>query len=235
MSVVKINEILTRYLGIRISRARPTFDFARRSLIRDSGASFVIDGGANRGQWAIAIKMDFEDLHILSVEPIESAFQELALKAADYSNWDCYNVALSDHLGKSIMNVATNGEQSSSLLKPGNHLDYYPSVEFLGTQETELITLDSLNISKRELVYLKLDLQGHELPALKGAHKLLEHAVGIELEMTTVEMYEGQAKFLEVALFLAEYGFNIYSFSDPFRGIDGQTIYLDVLFKRDRA
>jgi FkbM family methyltransferase len=229
----KINRALTSYFGIKISRARPTFDVARRTLLEESGATFVIDGGANRGQWALALKKEFQNLPILSIEPIQSAFQELASNASLHSNWKCRNVALSDHLGYAVMNVASNGEQSSSLLKPDNHLNYYPSVEFLETQETNLVTLDSLDISRNSFVYLKLDLQGHELPALKGAPELLKHVVGIELEMTTVEMYEGQATFLEVANFLAGLGFRIYSFSDPFRGIDGQTIYLDVLFKRD--
>lgn len=234
MSIAKINAILTRFLGIRISRARPTFDFARRTLLTQSGATFVIDGGANRGQWAKALKLEFKNLHILSIEPIQSAFQELTLSANRFSNWECKNVALSDHLGEATMNVASNGQQSSSLLKPGNHLDYYPSVKFLETQVTTLITLDSLKISQNELVYLKLDLQGHELPALRGAQELLKRVVAIELEMTTVQMYEGQATFLEVADFLASCGFNIFTFSDAFRGLDGQTVYLDVLFKRNK-
>ena len=232
MSIAKINAILTRCFGIRISRARPTFDLARQNLVRDSGVTFVIDGGANRGQWAMAMKTEFPDLPILSIEPIKSAFQELVLNASDYLNWHCQNAALSDHAGNATMNVASNGEQSSSLLSPGNHLNYYPSVEFLETQDVQLITLDSLDISMSDLVYLKLDLQGHELAALKGARVLLQRVVAIELEMSTVEMYEGQATFLEVSNFLAECGFGIYTFSDAFRGIDGQTIYLDVLFKR---
>jgi FkbM family methyltransferase len=232
MLIARINKLLTRYLGIRISRARPTFDLARNTLIKNSGTTFVIDGGANRGQWALAIKRDFQDLPIISIEPIQAAFQQLASCSSHHLNWECLNVALSDHLGKATMNVASNGEQSSSLLKPGNHLDYYPTVKFLETQVTALITLDSLDVSRSELVYLKLDLQGHELPALRGAQELLKHVVGIELEMTTVEMYEGQAAFLEIANFLAGCGFEIYSFSDAFRGKDGQTIYLDVLFNR---
>ena len=154
MSISRINGILTRYLGIKISRARPTFDLARRTLIKDLDATFVIDGGANRGQWATALKIEFPNLPILSIEPVNSAFQGLASTASAYSNWKCQNVALSDHLGTATMNVASNGEQSSSLLKPGNHLDYYPSVEFLETQETELVTLDSLNISSDYRVFL---------------------------------------------------------------------------------
>jgi FkbM family methyltransferase len=228
----KINEILTRFFRIKIARARPTFDMARRVLVKDSGTTFVVDGGANRGQWALNMKKSFRDLPILSIEPINSAFQELASIASQHLKWECKNVALSDHFGKAIINIASNGEQSSSLLKPGNHLDYYPSVKFLETQETSLITLDSLSIPKNHRVYLKLDLQGHELAALIGAKELLKYVVGIELEMTTIEMYEGQATFLEVANFLAGCGFEIYSLSDAFRGIDGQAIYIDVLFKK---
>jgi FkbM family methyltransferase len=228
----KINDFLTRYFGIRVSRARPTFDLARSSLLRRASATLVVDGGANRGQWAQAIRKEFHNLSILSVEPISSAFEVLASHAAKDSSWKCINVALSDQMGRATMNVASNGQQSSSLLNPKNHLEYYPSVDFPETQETQVVTLDSLDISNNEHVYLKLDLQGHELPALKGARKLLHQVVGIELEMTTVEMYEGQATFLEVASYLESLGFKVYSLSDPFRGQDGQTIYLDVLFAR---
>lgn len=229
----KINDFLTRILGIRVSRARPTFDLARNTLLRKTAASLVVDGGANRGQWALAIRKEFHELPILSVEPILPAFEVLASQAAADLSWKCLNVALSDQMGTATMNVANNGQQSSSLLNPRNHLEYYPSVDFPETQETQLVTLDSLGISSEERVYLKLDLQGYELQALKGAENLLHQVVGIELEVTTIEMYEGQATFLEVASYLESFGFRLYSLSDPFRGQDGQTIYLDVLFARE--
>ena len=71
------------------------------------------------------------------------------------------------------------------------------------------------------------------MPALKGATKLLRKVKAIELEMTTVQMYKDQATFLEIASYLADHGFAVFSFADAFRGVDGQSIYVDVLFNRN--
>ena len=78
-----------------------------------------------------------------------------------------------------------------------------------------------------------MDLQGHELNALKGGVKLLKQVNVIELEMSTIEMYQDQSTFLEVANFLNELGFKVFTFADAFRSEDGQTIYIDVLFARE--
>lgn len=232
MLVNKINRFLVKIFGVKITRARPTFDLARKSLIINNDISLVIDGGANRGPWATAVINDFPEIKVLSIEPVVSAYNELDVVASSNQKWEVLNVALSDHSGTAMINVANNGEQSSSLLNPGSHLDYYPSVEFTGMQDTKLTTLDSLDIQKSETVYLKLDLQGHELNALKGGIQLLQQVNVIELEMSTVEMYLGQSTFLEVANFLNELGFKVFTFADAFRSVNGQTTYIDVLFVR---
>jgi FkbM family methyltransferase len=233
MIVKKLNEFLVKNFGIKITRARPTFELARKSLINTHYISLVIDGGANRGQWATAVIDDFPALKVLSIEPVISAYNELVVAAMSHKKWDVLNVALSDRSGTAMINVSNNSEQSSSLLHPDSHLDYYPSVKFTGIQETKLLTLDSLEIPISEVIYLKLDLQGHELNALKGGVKLLKQVNVIELEMSTIEMYQDQSTFLEVANFLNELGFKVFTFADAFRSEDGQTIYIDVLFARE--
>jgi hypothetical protein len=131
------------------------------------------------------------------------------------------------------MHVSNNGEQSSSLLKPDVHLMHYPTVGFTRTQETDLVTLDSIQIPQEARVYLKLDLQGNELAALEGGTLLLERVNAIELEVSTVRMYAKQPTFLEIANFLDHHGFRIFTFSDPFRSSDGQCIYFDVIFQKE--
>ena len=227
-----INKILVRHLGLKIVRSRPTFEQARKFLIESCDVSYVVDGGANRGQWAIEIVREYPNLEVLSIEPIKAAFVQLESITANFTNWRSLNVGLSDEVGRGTMYVANNGEQSSSLLKPEIHLEQYPTVQFLGKQETELTTLDSLQIHENEKVYLKLDLQGHELAALIGGTNLLNKVVAIELEMSTIEMYSGQPTFLEVANFLGASGFKIFTFADVFRGKNGKCVYVDVIFNR---
>jgi FkbM family methyltransferase len=228
-----INKFLTRFMGVKISRSRPTFEQARNFILGAQNISFVIDGGANRGQWAREVIKDFPEVRMLSIEPISEAFNELRSNASEYSNWTVINVALSNLAGKAVMNVANNDEQSSSLLKPDIHLMHYPTVEFPRTQETNLITLDSLQVPEDAEIYLKLDLQGNELSALQGGIALLDRVKAIELEMSTVQMYAQQPTFLEVANFLDQFGFQVFTFSDVFRSPEGQCIYFDVIFQKE--
>ena len=228
-----INKFLVRCFGVKISRSRPTFEQARSFIIKNADITFVIDGGANRGQWASQIVREFSDLKMLSIEPISEAFDDLSSNASKCPNWTVLNVALSNLAGRAMINVANNGEQSSSLLKPDIHLKHYPTVGFTRTQETNLVTLDSLQVPENAWVYLKLDLQGHELSALKGGTALLDRVRAVELEMTTVQMYAEQATFLEVANFLDRYGFKVFTFSDVFRSAEGQCIYFDVIFQKE--
>jgi FkbM family methyltransferase len=218
---------------VKISRSRPTFEQARNSIIGSESISFVIDGGANRGQWAREVVSKFPSLKVLSVEPITEAFSELKSSASKHVNWSVMNVALSKSAGRAMMHVANNGEQSSSLLNPDVHLMHYPTVGFTRTQETNLVTLDSIQIPQDARIYLKLDLQGNELAALQGGIMLLERVHAIELEVSTVRMYANQPTFLEIANFLDHHGFGVFTFSDPFRSVDGQCIYFDVLFRKE--
>ena len=233
MFISSLNKLLVRLFKVKVTRARPTFENARNHLIRLKEIDLVVDGGANRGQWSAELRMEFPGIPVISVEPVLAAYKELKVLASQVSNWSTLNVALGENLGTATMNVANNGEQSSSLLFPANHLNYYPTVEFIKTQETKIITLDSIGVKEGSRVFLKLDLQGNELPALKGATEFLKNVKAIELEMTTIQMYREQATFLAVATYLAEHGFAVFSFADPFRGLDGQSIYVDVLFNRD--
>ena len=232
MLISTLNNLLVKLFKVKVTRARPTFDDARHQLIMGNEIDLVLDGGANRGQWSSVIRRDYPSIPVISVEPILAAYEDLKILALQVGNWSTLNVALGERVETAKINVANNGEQSSSLLHPHDHLYHYPTVEFVKTQETKVITLDSIDINKASRIFLKLDLQGNELPALKGGTEFLKNVQAIELEMTTVQMYKQQATFIEVATYLAEHGFAIFSFADAFRSVDGQMIYVDVLFNR---
>ena len=81
-----INKFLVRCFGVKVSRSRPTFEQARSFIIKNADITFVIDGGANRGQWASQIVSEFPDLKMLSIEPISEAFDDLSSNAHPVKN-----------------------------------------------------------------------------------------------------------------------------------------------------
>lgn len=86
-----------------------------------------------------------------------------------------------------------------------------------GEIECQAATLDALFAGRVELAdraLLKLDLENHEIPALRGASRLLE---SVEVILTELQFFEinnnGRPVFTDFVDFLQEHGFNLYDFA----------------------
>ena len=113
---------------------------------------------------------------------------------------------------------------SSSLLPiRGEHIDSAPSSRYVGTETVKVISLDDyLNESGSSRVFLKLDTQGFEFEALKGAENLLASAiVGVQTELSLVPLYDDQADYLELLAWLRDRKFQPWALSSEFS--DAQT------------
>ena len=82
-------------------------------------------------------------------------------------------------------------------------------------------------------IYLKLDVQGSERQALEGLGGSFDRIKAIELEVSTVELYKGEALFPEIVHFLEGKNYSIFSI-DPVV-IDyksGKIIQMEILFEK---
>ena len=99
------------------------------------------------------------------------------------------------------------------------------------------ITLDQLSIQTAD--FIKLDIQGGELNALKGGINLLKTTMGLEIEIEFKEIYTNQPLFNEVSSFMEENEFEFIDFPrlvrwdrDNIYSQVGQCIWGDALFLR---
>jgi len=94
----------------------------------------------------------------------------------------------------------------------------------------QVVRLDESRI-KDELgpLLLKLDVQGFEHEALKGASALLDKVALIEIETSFREMYAGELKHTELITYLESQGFTIYTIAPPAIDELGRIGYLDCL------
>lgn len=102
-----------------------------------------------------------------------------------------------------------NTGQSSSLLKPVLHLSQYPHIQFTGTIEVELSTVDQLIQeldTPKEYNFINMDVQGYELEVLKGSTEHLGNVDYVMTEVNRAEVYEDCAMIRELDAFLDEFG-----------------------------
>ncbi|RCW50899.1 FkbM family methyltransferase [Paenibacillus prosopidis] len=210
------------------------FHQTRMAILRNYGITVFIDGGANKGQFAQNIRLSGYNGRIISFEPASAEFVQLAQLAAPDPLWDCHKIALGAAEGYVNINLAGNSYSSSLLPMLDQHLISAPDSKYIGVETVRIGCLDndcSELLPETDRVYLKLDLQGYEMEALKGANNILKMTSAIEMELALVPLYSGQTLFTEMINFLAQFGFQLHyceiNFTDS---VTGKILELNGIF-----
>lgn len=150
------------------------------------------------------------------VEPQPEAFARLTQNLPDGGKAGrvrAFNVACGPQRGTAKLHrVGGNGE-SDSLLAPKEMLQDYANFGFAdrGTIEVPVVPVDELlaenGLDPSKYNLLSVDVQGYELPVLRGAVKTLPGIDAIISEISEREMYEGNTLAPQLDAFLAEHGF----------------------------
>jgi FkbM family methyltransferase len=225
-------------LGLDVRRFHPaSAPSARRArLLATKDIDLVIDGGASFGQYGRLLRASGYQGSIVSFEPLPQPFAVLSRHASHDPDWRCYNLALGDTSGVARMNVARNTLSSSILAATELHQVNAPSADTVGAEEVEVASLDDVAdgfLDASTTAFLKLDLQGYELAALRGAETTLSQVRAVEAELSLAELYRGQPLLLDVCEHLRQRGFGCVGL-DPVM-VDRTTGYLlqvDGLFVR---
>jgi FkbM family methyltransferase len=197
----------------------------------------VIDIGASRGDFTESLRQVYGLTKALLVEPQPSLCTSLRnrFKNSEIIVHECA-VAESERIQE--MEVL-NWDYSSSLLDVRRDIENVNSLLDLEVYEKiqcQVRTLDNLmeEIEWTEPIdLLKLDVQGAELMALRGAEKTLHRTKMIFTEVSFCRLYEGAPVFQEVYDYLHDHGFKLLTISDGFRGADGDLLQGDALFYHD--
>ena len=116
------------------------------------------------------------------------------------------------------------------------HIDNAPDSEVVNQQSIQVKKLEDVLLEfdlNDKVLFLKIDTQGYEFEVLKGAEKVLNQFQGILVEVSLIELYEGQKSWLEVVNFIQSHGFKLWSVDRGFSNkTNGQTLQLDLCFFR---
>lgn len=207
------------------------------AAIKNFGIDLVVDVGANIGQFASELREGGFSGHILSFEPLSAAYQTLTQNSKSDDNWDVFpRCAIGDIDGEMMINVSQNSVSSSILTMLSSHQAAAPQSNYVTQEATPIFRLDSIlpiKIAGFHSVLLKIDTQGYEWKVLDGATRVLPHIKAIQMELSLVDLYDGQHLWLESIERLKNLGFSLWSLQPAFTNHKtGQTLQFDGLFIR---
>jgi FkbM family methyltransferase len=196
----------------------------------------VLQVGASAGQeidefWSEGIRAG------IFLEPLDIPFEILTQRCEGKPNFlPLQALALSKDNTEADFFIASNGGQSSSILEPNKHLNYYPHVSFKDSIKLKGYQVDTLTTIARQsnrglpAVYdlFFLDVQGAELEVMKGASNQLLHGRYIYSEVCDGDGYKGDVRLTDLLIFLRSFGYKAIALE-----LDSKKGYGNCLWSRE--
>jgi FkbM family methyltransferase len=197
----------------------------------------VFDIGANVGQHALQLRRLGYGGDIISFEPLSSAHALLTAARADDARWTVApRVAIGADDGEITINIAGNSVSSSVLDMLDSHADAAPQSRYTGQENVSVARLDSIApayLAAQSKLFLKVDTQGFEAAVLAGAPATLARAAGVQLELSLMPLYAGQALFETIIATMRAAGFEIWTLWPGFAdAATGRMLQIDAIFVR---
>ncbi len=198
----------------------------------------VVDVGANQGQTAVKLSTLLSGWKIYAFEPFTDAFTKLKNAVSSMPNVVPLNIAISDKTGIADFHVNVSNV-TNSLLPATNTGTAYFSEELRPQKiiQVPTKTLDdwSKEVNIHEIQILKMDVQGAELLVLEGATELLQNSIHLVYsEVQFLPIYQDATTFGKLEAFLLNKEFSLYQLYDLHSSPDGQLLYGDALFIRNK-
>lgn len=207
-----------------------------RSFLAHRSIKTVIDVGANTGQFASQINRQCPDAKIISFEPLDACQSELQSVLEQIPGSRIIKAAVGDVPGTAKMN-SSDFSPCSSLLSGTELLgEDYSHAAQTKTIDVDIVRIDDAlkDDDLADDILVKFDVQGFEIPAMRGAERLLEKAAVVVCEVCFFrKLYDGQPLFDEIYLELKDRGFRYMGNAEQsLRKTDGRVVEADAIFER---
>lgn len=195
-------------------------------LLRDQvsiigiNAKCIFDVGSHTGATTAEYLDNFSAAKVFALEP-EPANLDLVARVLGpyYSRVVLLEAALSESDGLATFHI--NSHNGTHSLLPIGDIRYWAAPESeVSRIQVKTRSLDSIateyGIDQIDIV--KMDIQGGELSALKGAQNLLrnERISLLTLEVEFKQLYQEQPMFWDLCSYLQSFGYSLYKLYEPF-------------------
>lgn len=209
--------------------------FDQAALLKGRDPHIVFDVGAYLGETALTYRRLFPNATIHCFEPVPESFVKLSAALANEPRVRLNPLVISDGTQPVEMHV-NRFAGTSSMLSPSRDVGAYLSsdlFEEVVTHQVRSTTLDSYCADQGvdQIDVLKLDIQGAESTALRGATGLLSRgAISlIYTELLVAPMYEGQGTIGDLLGLCERHGFRLYGLYNFEYGADTRLFQMDAI------
>ena len=208
----------------------------------------IFDIGACEGEDSVRYARRFPRARVFSFEPLPANQQLVRVNLDKHGapNAELVPLALSDRAGEAVFHVSSGrppeeleklygkewnyANKSSSLLPPAQGGPMYGWVDFKEQITVRTNTVDAFCRERGidRVDFIHMDVQGAEHLVLLGAARMLPKVAGIWVEVSTREIYKGQALATAITQLLAGQGFRLAHAIYRSDGIEGDHLYLNL-------
>jgi FkbM family methyltransferase len=179
------------------------------NLFLSNRCSLAIDIGGNQGDYSEALIKKYPEVEVHIFEPAGVNIEGMKLRFNGKSKVFINPEAVSDMAEKRVLYSDTSGSVLGSLYK--RKLDHF-QIKFDNSELVDSIRFEDYwveKLNKRPIDLIKLDIEGHELKALKGLGKAIESVRVIQFEFGGCNI-DSRTYFQDFWYFFQESGFKIF-------------------------
>jgi FkbM family methyltransferase len=180
-----------------------------KSFLKNNNYDFVVDIGANRGQFALSCRLWCPSASIISIEPLAIPAKKFIRFFNNDSKVKLHVGAVGADYSTSVIHISSRDDSSSLLDISELQVENFPGTKESSTSEVDVAPLahylNEAQISGKSL--LKIDVQGFEYDVLVGSETLLHKFHHIYCECSFIELYTGQKFAHQIIEFLNKRNF----------------------------
>lgn len=207
--------------------------FAKQKEILGANARLIFDIGANVGDISLRYAELFPGAKIYAFEPFGESYNILQQRVNENHKIKTIQKAIGETVSSMQFYVNNNADTNSLLQSKKMGLSSDSQVANKTSINVDVITLDSFCEQHQinTIDILKMDIQGAELSALKGAANMMAQKK-IRLIYTETyfrQQYINQPLFQDIALWLQQYDYFVQDLYNPIYG-NGSLAWCDAIF-----
>ena len=218
--------------ALRKSAVAPDALLQQKQLLKGK-ANTIFDLGANYGSVTIEYKKIFPDASVYAFEPFPDIFKSLKETMSVMKGVHVYDQAVAEKTGTRTFYVNENADTNSLFKSQETGMSSDQMARNKTSIEVKTISLDEFCREKniQFIDILKMDIQGGELDALKGAANLLRgEKIGlIYAEAFFIPQYAQQPLIQDLMVYLDSVGYQLQDIYNPFYG-KGSLAWCDAIF-----